>query len=148
MIIREDLIAGRCAYTGDVIKVTDAFGRFKSLKMALVTVRSPAFGTNKVFDVKAAVDRDLQWEALLGNSLYRDCPEIADNVEVRVRRVGAGVSAQIVEKQDAAAKNAPKLQFERRTLEEIETEGAGQQGDGSVECEDTVESVSSNTKGT
>ena len=83
--------------------------------MALVTVRSPDFGTNKVFEVKAAVDRDLQWEALLGNSLYRDFPEIADNVEVRVRRVGAGVGAQIVEKQDAAAKNAPKLQFERRT---------------------------------
>ena len=75
LIIREDLIADQCAYTGDVIQVTDAFGQFNSLKMALVTVRSPAFGTNKVFEVKAAVDRDLQWEALLGNPLYRDCPE-------------------------------------------------------------------------
>ena len=84
--MREDLIADRCAYTGDVIKVTDAFGRFNSLKMALVIVRSPAFGTNKVFEVKAAVEKDLQWKALLGNSIYRDCPEIANNVEVRVRK--------------------------------------------------------------
>ena len=123
LIIRSDLITNRCKYTGDVIKVTDAFGRFKSLKMALVTVRNPAFGTNKVFEVKAEVDRDLQWEALLGNSFYRYCSETADNVEVRVRRVGAVVNAQIVEKQDAAAKNAPKLQFEfrtdGRTVEEI-----------------------------
>ena len=67
---------------------------------------------------------------------------------MRVRKVGAEVGAQIVEKQDAEEKNVPKLQFERRTVEEIETGRVGQQGDEFVECEDTVGSVSSNTQGT
>ena len=51
--------------------MVDAFGRAKELRAAIISVRSPAFGTNEAFEVIAAVDDILQWDVLLGSFPYR-----------------------------------------------------------------------------
>ena len=45
------------------MKVVDAFGRAKEPHMEAISIRSPAFGTDTAFEVTAAVDKQLQWEA-------------------------------------------------------------------------------------
>ena len=57
LIVREDLVEDRGRYTGEVMKVVDAFGRAKELQIAAISIRSLAFGTDKAFQVTAAVDK-------------------------------------------------------------------------------------------
>ena len=55
--VREDLVEDRGRYTGEVMKVVDAFGQAKELQIAAISIRSPAFGIDKAFEVTAAVDK-------------------------------------------------------------------------------------------
>ena len=69
MLVRESVLTDKTCYTGETITVSDVFGRNRQLNIAIVEISSPVFGTDKVFKVRVAVDKILQWEVIAGNQL-------------------------------------------------------------------------------
>ena len=83
VLVRESVLPDKTCYTAETIMISDVFGRNMQLNMLIVEISSPVFETDKVFKVRVAIDKTMQWEVIAGNQLYRNNPEIIDSIKVR-----------------------------------------------------------------
>jgi hypothetical protein len=65
------------------VKITGISGASMTIPLAKITLRSPHFGAETEVEILAGVVYNLKQDAILGNDLYYQNPEIADCVEIR-----------------------------------------------------------------